>query len=58
MSAIHPKADLAECNSHVRFVPITDISRVIRSPRDTTESGENNVRYEKFRTSYLCPIAK
>jgi hypothetical protein len=33
MSAIHPKADIAERDRDVRFVPIADITAVIRSPR-------------------------
>jgi hypothetical protein len=33
MSALPPKADIGERNWDVRFVPIADICRVIRSPR-------------------------
>jgi hypothetical protein len=33
MSALPPKADIAEGNRHVRIVPKADIGRLIRSPR-------------------------
>jgi hypothetical protein len=33
MSALPPKADIVERQLDVRFVPIADISRFIRSPR-------------------------
>ena len=31
MSALPPKADIVECDRHVRFVPKADIYRFIRS---------------------------
>ena len=33
MSALPPKADIDRCPYHVRFVPLTDITPIIRSPR-------------------------
>jgi hypothetical protein len=33
MSALPPKADIAERDEHVRFVPIGDIEQIIRSLR-------------------------
>jgi hypothetical protein len=33
MSALPPKADIAERDKDVRFVPILDVQRFIRSPR-------------------------
>jgi hypothetical protein len=33
MSALPPKADIAESNWHVRFVPKADIGSLVRLPR-------------------------
>jgi hypothetical protein len=32
MSAIHPKADIAECDCDVRFVPMPEVEKNIRIP--------------------------
>ena len=38
MSALPQKADIANCDRHVRFVPIADIRHLIRSPRRRLQS--------------------
>jgi hypothetical protein len=37
MSALSPKADIVERERHVRFVPIADIERSIRTLRQQAE---------------------
>ena len=39
MSALPPKADIAEQRRHVRFVPKADIGRLTRSPRRRPRAG-------------------
>ena len=40
MSALPPKADMCGALAHVRFVPIADIGRAIRSPRRQRLAGQ------------------
>ena len=50
MSAIPPKADIAERDRHVRFVPIADISRFIR-PLD--QRARSMCREKQYRVLLL-----
>jgi hypothetical protein len=43
MSALPPKADIAEGDWHVRFVPIADMSYVTRTPHGTEEQRKTEV---------------
>jgi hypothetical protein len=49
MSALPSKADIAECDSDVRFVPIGDIGLTAGAPADAPQNFEFSIAGEGLR---------